>query len=101
MTKVERLLMILIAADVFIFSLVCFGNVKRGECASSAAWDMSVKGKFWGKFWVPVIDKIFFFQADHCKKSWENQPEIYLNTNEQQAEYSRALALAQAEIYGA
>lgn len=72
-----RILMILIALDVFLFSVVCLGNVKRSECASSAAWDMKRAGKWQGKVAVAVIDTLFFFDPNHCLLSWQGQPEIY------------------------
>lgn len=69
--------MIMIALDVFLFSLACLGNVKRGECISSAAWDCLLHDKWQGHLFVPVIDVIFFFDPGHCQSSWQAQQSIY------------------------
>jgi hypothetical protein len=74
-----RTLMILIAADVFIFALICLGKVKRGECASSAAWDLKRNGKRRGRVAVSLIDGVARRLGDdnHCHKSWLGQKQIY------------------------
>lgn len=69
--------MILIALDVFLFACACLGKVKRGECASSAAWDCRLQGKWQGRVFVPLIDALFFFDPGHCQSSWQAQQSIY------------------------
>ena len=69
--------MTLIALDVFLFAVVCLGNVKRGECASSAAWDCYEQDKWQGRFFVPLIDALFFFDPGHCRLSWLGQQQLY------------------------
>lgn len=73
----HRVFMFLVTLDAFLFMLVCFGNVKFGECASSAAWDLHLAGKWQGRLAVSVIDTLFFFTSDHCRKSWEWQQHLY------------------------
>jgi hypothetical protein len=63
--------MILIALDVLIFAVVCLGNVKRGECASSAAWDCKLEGKWPGRLAALLGDR------DHCRLSWQGQQHLY------------------------
>ena len=73
----NRILMLLTALDAFLFAVVCLGNVKQGECASSAAWDCKVQGK-WAGWFVKPID--FIFGAGHCEQSWKWQQVLYTAT---------------------
>lgn len=73
-----RLLMILTALDALAFALICLGNVRQGEYASSAAWDCLRQAKWQGRVFVPIIDAIFFFDPDHCLGSWQDQKHLYL-----------------------
>ncbi len=73
-----RVFVLAVALDAFLFAVACLGNVKHGECASSAAWDLHRAGKWQGKLLVPVID--FFFRpwmTEHCRKSWVWQRHLY------------------------
>lgn len=62
---------ILLALDSFLFSVICWGNVYPGEYASSAAYRIDQRGRWQGKLFRPMID--FFFGKDHCRHSWEMQ----------------------------
>ena len=73
----HRVFMFLVTLDAFLFMLICLGNVRFGECASSAAWDMYLAGKWRGRAAVAVIDTLFFFTPNHCRKSWEWQRHLY------------------------
>ena len=76
----QRVFVLAVALDAFLFAVVCLGNVKHGECASSAAWDLHRAGKWQGKLLVPVIDLIFRpWMTEHCRKSWVWQRSIYLD----------------------
>lgn len=68
-----RILALLIALDVFLFALLCLGNVKRNETASSAAWALERDGKWQGRFFRPLIDTLFWFEPQHCAISWRNE----------------------------
>ena len=70
--------MILTALDALAFAIVCLGNVRQGEYASSAAWDCLRRGKWQGRVLVPIIDRLFFFDPDHCLSSWHDQKHLYL-----------------------
>lgn len=68
----RRILNWLIALDQFLFCTVTLGNSKPNESASAAAWRLE-RGDHWaGKFFRPIIDGLFFFDPDHCRKSYEN-----------------------------
>lgn len=67
----QRIFMILIALDVFLFSLLCLGNVKRGETISAAAWELERDGKWQGKLFRPIIDFLMGgLEKDHCQRAW-------------------------------
>ena len=74
-----QLLIIACALDAFIFALITLGNCRRGEYASSAAWSCLLAGKWQGRVFVPVIDKVFSWlgDVDHCKTSWQGQKHLY------------------------
>lgn len=73
-----RLFVLAVALDAFLFAIVCFGNVKHGECASSAAWDLKRQGKWQGRVAVAVIDFLFSpWMKEHCRKSWLWQKDLY------------------------
>ena len=43
------------------------------ETISSRAYRAEFNGKRWGKIWRPVIDKVFFFQKNHCEKAFVSE----------------------------
>jgi hypothetical protein len=68
----QRLLIILVALDVFIFALITMGNCKRNETISSAAYSLEQSGKWQGRLFRPLIDWLMSFQeADHCRLQYE------------------------------
>lgn len=70
----QRMLNLLVALDVFLFCLVCFGGTKRNETASSAAWSLEQRGRWQGKLFRPLIDWLFSrVQKDHCARAWHNE----------------------------
>jgi len=73
-----RIFVLAVALDAFLFAVACMGNVKHGECASSAAWDLYRCGKWQGRVAVAVIDWIFSrWTSEHCRKSWVWQQDLY------------------------
>jgi len=76
----QRLFAILIALDVFLFSLLTLGGAKRNETMSSAAWDLELRGKWQGRCFRPLIDWLLQrLEKDHCQKSWlvENRIDLW------------------------
>jgi hypothetical protein len=68
----QRLLRILIALDVFVFSLATLGGSMRNETISAASWSLELDGKWQGKLARPVIDWLFCgLQKDHCRVAYE------------------------------
>jgi hypothetical protein len=46
---------------------------KPDETLSSRAYRAECKGKVFGKIFRPLIDKIFWFQENHCYKAYESE----------------------------
>lgn len=40
------------------------------ETLSARAWRAEAQGKVLGRVFRPLIDAIFFFDADHCRQAW-------------------------------
>lgn len=66
----QRILNILIAFDQFAFCIITIGGSYPDETLSSAAWRWEQEDKKVGHILRPLIDKLFFFQEDHCFKSY-------------------------------
>ncbi len=75
-----RVLRLLTSLDTFLFAVAMVGNIKQGECASSAAWNLHLQNRWQGKLMVPLIDALFFFDKHHCKGSWQWQKDLYKDT---------------------
>lgn len=69
---IERLLHFLIALDQFIFSIITLGKAYPNESLSSAAYKGEQEGKILPTFFRPLIDKILYFDPDHCHQAYLN-----------------------------
>lgn len=71
----RRLKNLFVALDVFLFCLVCLGNTKRNETASSAAWSLRLDNKVQGYVFVYMIDSLALLVGDinHCEESYNNE----------------------------
>ncbi len=60
---------ILIGIDQLICTLIAGAP---DESLSSYAWRMDVQGKPWGRFWRPLIDRLFSCLGveNHCYRAW-------------------------------
>lgn len=67
----QRLLNLLIALDQMVYVLVTLGYGMPDETMSGAAWRTERSGRLGGKLFRPLIDKLFFFDPQHCKTSHE------------------------------
>lgn len=63
----ERILNVLIAIDQLVWVLITLGKGSPDETMSAAAWRLEKEGKLGGKIFRPIIDKIFFFDPNHCE----------------------------------
>ncbi len=66
----RRLLNIFLAFDQLAWVLLTLGHASPDETLSAGAWRMESQGKLAGLILRPVIDKILFFDRDHCAKAW-------------------------------
>jgi hypothetical protein len=66
----RRILNILIAIDQLVWVLLTFGNGRPDETISAAAWRMEGQGKVMGFILRPLIDTLFWFDPEHCRKSY-------------------------------
>ncbi len=78
----RRALNILISLDQFLFSMITFGNSNPDETMSSAAYRLEQSGRWQGRFFRPLIDRIFlhaFGQKAHCESAWltEHKSEVW------------------------
>lgn len=72
------ILKFLIWLDVLVFKIITFGNAKKGETISAAAWSLYLDGKLQGKVFVPLIDFLFYMWEDnHCQRAYEWQRHLY------------------------
>lgn len=69
----QRILNLLIALDQFLFCLLMLGNSYPDETASTCAWRLEQTGRIQGKIFRPIIDMLFWFHSEHCKKSFESE----------------------------
>ena len=66
----------LIALDQFLNTVVWIKGDGFGyadETMSAAAWRLEQEGKLAGRIFRPLIDKIFWFDPQHCKTSFESE----------------------------
>lgn len=71
----QRILVILIALDCLIYTLLVLGDCNRNETMSGAAWRTEQEGRILGTFFRPKIDWLFnkLGDPDHCRVSYENE----------------------------
>lgn len=79
----SRILNLLISIDQTAFSIITLGKADPDETMSAAAFRLEQEGKWQGKLFRPMIDRIFFFDKFHCRASFESEinrkhlPEVY------------------------
>jgi len=66
----KRLFSILISLDQFVWSLLTLGGSYPDETISSAMYRFETKGMIVGLIFRPVIDKLFWWDRQHCRKAY-------------------------------
>jgi hypothetical protein len=66
----RRILNLLIALDQLAWVVLTLGNGMPDESISAAAWRMEVQGKVMGLVLRPLIDALFWFDTEHCRKAY-------------------------------
>lgn len=69
----QRILNVLIAVDQLLYVLVTLGNGNPDETLSAAAWRLEGKGRWAGLIFRPLIDRIFWFDPQHCRNSYKSE----------------------------
>ena len=69
----QRILNVLIAIDQLIYVIITLGRGNPDETMSAAAWRLEQKGHLAGRLFRPLIDALFWFDKDHCRKSQESE----------------------------
>jgi hypothetical protein len=72
----------LIALDQFVYVLITLGNGDPDETMSAAAYRLEQRGRLAGRIFRPVLDTLFWFDPQPCKRSYEAELErarLFLN----------------------
>lgn len=52
-----------------------FWGGDRDQSFSSRSWEAKISGRWWGGIAVAVVDALFWFQPDHCRRAYESDSE--------------------------
>lgn len=66
----QRAINLLVALDQMLFCLLTMGRSNPDETMSAAAYRLELAGRMQGRIFRPLIDRLFFFDANHCLKSY-------------------------------
>jgi len=66
----SRIINFLICVDQLLFCVITLGSSAPDETMSASAYRLELQGRWQGKFFRPLIDKIMFFDPDHCRKAY-------------------------------
>lgn len=66
----QRAVNLLVALDQLVFCLLTLGGSDPDETISAAAYRLELAGRLQGRIFRPLIDRLFFFDPDHCLKSY-------------------------------
>ena len=69
----RRLLNLALAIDQLLWVIITLGNGSPDETISAAAWRLEKSGKLGGKIFRPIIDKLFWFDEEHCKSAFMSE----------------------------
>lgn len=66
-----RLLMLFVAVDCLLLSLMKLGDHYRGATISAVCWELEQEGKWRGRIFRPAIDFLLrWLEPDHCSRAW-------------------------------
>lgn len=66
----RRSLNVAIALDQLLWVFLTLGNGSPDETISAALWRMERSNKWQGRLFRPLVDALFFFDKNHCRKAW-------------------------------
>jgi len=67
----RRLLTLIISGDQTLFAIITQGSAAPDETMSAAAYRLEQQGRWPGKLFRPIIDKIMFFDHAHCHRAYQ------------------------------
>lgn len=66
-----RLLMMFVAFDSLLLSLMKTGDHYRGATISAVCWELEQEGTLRGRIFRPLIDFLLrWLEPDHCSRAW-------------------------------
>ena len=66
-----RLLMMFVAFDSLLLSLMKTGDHYRGATISAVCWELEQEGTLRGRVFRPLIDfLLLWLEPDHCSRAW-------------------------------
>jgi hypothetical protein len=66
----RRLKNILIALDQLVYVLLTLGHGSPDETLSAASYRLELQGRWSGRVLRPLVDRLFWFDPEHCKTSY-------------------------------
>lgn len=70
-TVQPRLLMMFVAFDCLVLSLLKTGDHYRGATISAVCWELEQVGTYRGRIFRPLIDFLLcWLERDHCARAW-------------------------------
>jgi len=66
----QRVINLLICIDQLLFCVITLGSSAPDETISAGAYRLELAGRWPGKVFRPLIDKLMFFDPDHCRKAY-------------------------------
>ena len=66
----QRVINLLICIDQLLFCVITLGSSAPDETISSAAYRLELQGRWPGNVFRPLIDKLMFFDPDHCRRAY-------------------------------
>lgn len=69
----QRVINLLVALDQLLFCMLTLGHSDPDETLSAAAYRLELAGRLQGRIFRPLIDTLFFFDPDHCLKSYNTE----------------------------
>ncbi len=67
----RRIINVLICIDQLTFALITLGSSAPDETLSAAAYRLERQGRWPGRIFRPLIDRIMFFDPHHCRRAYE------------------------------
>lgn len=71
----QRIYNLMVSLDQFLFCVLTLGGSMPDETASAAAYRGELLGYWTGRLFRPLIDRLFWFDPDHCAEAFRSEVE--------------------------